>query len=163
MLSWLMLDERLFSEPVTTRRYIPEGKRDRWTHPFACNICTMRFTIRSSATRHEKEEHKSGAGIKKHICGVCGYDSIRKADFMRHMRVHAKKKELKCALCGKLFGHRRNLQRHHRLFHAKKKKKFRCSMCGYTTPRRDALRRHKRKIHQCDVTTMRKKKRRKID
>ena len=77
--------------------------------------------------------------LKSLKCRYCGKCFSRRADAIRHEKIHAGEKPFLCRICGKGFSQSSNCYRHERT-HAKEKSK--CQRCGATFSRTDLLASH---------------------
>ena len=77
--------------------------------------------------------------LKSLKCRYCGKCFSRRADAIRHEKIHAGEKPFLCRICGKGFSQSSNCYRHERT-HAKEKPK--CQRCGATFSRTDLLASH---------------------
>lgn len=114
--------------------------------PFACDLCSSRFTI-----RHHLERHKLiHTGIKPHSCVICEKSFTRKDSLKEHiLTVHCGKNRAKerihkyfCEFpgCNQGFTQQNALYRH-KLIHTDKKNHS-CSFCGKSFGRSDELKYH---------------------
>ena len=162
MVKWLTDRHARRPDPVYSLRDVPDNKKDRFTHPHLCSRCPERFTTPSSLTRHITEKHTQKPTSARLVCQVCGYGTVRSTDFKRHLRTHSKKPERwECRVCAKVFGYKRNLQRHIKQVHTSRPKKYECKLCTYSCDRKDVMRRHRKDVHKVKVTPMKQRKRRK--
>ena len=77
--------------------------------------------------------------LKSLKCRYCGKCFSRRADAIRHEKIHAGERPFLCRICGKGFSQSSNCYRHERT-HAKEKPK--CQRCGATFSRTDLLASH---------------------
>ena len=77
--------------------------------------------------------------LKSFKCRYCGKCFSRRADAIRHEKIHAGEKPFLCRICGKGFSQSSNCYRHERT-HPKEKPK--CQRCGATFSRTDLLASH---------------------
>ncbi|XP_041664300.1 gastrula zinc finger protein XlCGF57.1-like [Cheilinus undulatus] len=79
-------------------------------------------------------------GEKCFSCSFCKKRFMKKAEMVRHIRVHTGEKPFSCSFCGKRYSLRGNL-RQHILIHTGEKP-FSCSVCGKRFKQRGHLKNH---------------------
>ena len=124
-------------------------RRDRWTHPFECLICGMRFHYMSMLTRHHRTHLHNGKWKKPFECSVCKKTFLWKWNFDVHMLMHARAKPYVCTICGFSTTHKTNLSNH--FIKHTGRKQFECSKCTFCTSWKSSLKRHVEIYHPiCD-------------
>ncbi|KAF0305375.1 Zinc finger protein 358 [Amphibalanus amphitrite] len=138
--------------------------------PFECRTCGRAFKW-----RHALQSHARTHGAeKKLLCDVCGFCTRHTGQFKAHkarhagatepcphegcsfrattgwllkdhLVTHAADKQYQCEVCGKKFGHVRNMRRH-ALLHGREGV-LGCQRCPYKTTRSDKLAQHVRVKH----------------
>ncbi|XP_037076184.1 gastrula zinc finger protein XlCGF46.1-like [Pollicipes pollicipes] len=138
--------------------------------PFVCRTCGQAFKW-----RHALQSHARTHGAeKKLLCDVCGFCTRHTGQFKAHkarhagmthqcphdgcpfrattpwllkdhLVTHASDKQYQCEVCGKKFGHVRNMRRH-ALLHGRQVA-LTCERCPYQTTRSDKLAQHVRAKH----------------
>ena len=134
---------------------------------FKCDACKKCYSAKPALENHKKRVHGSGE-VKKHVCHVCGMETVHYANFKRHLvQVHGEpgpksfqilKDESKdedasnlcpCPTCGRLF-HSEIKRNAHMLSHTRWKT---CSICFMSlgvdgsTGSWDAYKEHKERFH----------------
>ena len=133
---------------------------------FQCDECKKSYSAKPALENHKKRVHGSGE-VKKHVCHMCGMETVHYANFKRHLvQVHGEpgpksfqivKDETKddatnlcpCPTCGRLF-HSEIKRNAHMLSHTRWKT---CSICFMSlgvdgsTGSWDAYKQHKEKYH----------------
>ena len=138
--------------------------------PFECRTCGRAFKWRHALQSHERTHGTE----KKLLCDVCGFCTRHTGQFKAHkarhagttepcphegcqfrattgwllkdhLVTHAADKQYQCEVCGKKFGHVRNMRRH-ALLHGRQTA-LSCQRCPYQTTRSDKLAQHVRVKH----------------
>lgn len=85
--------------------------------PYICEECPLRFINKSNLSKHMKTHKKE----RDFVC-ECGRGYYTKREFEMHFKVeHAGIKEHVCQMCGKAFGYRKHLMRHQLKVHKREK------------------------------------------
>jgi KRAB domain-containing zinc finger protein len=109
--------------------------------PHACDQCDMRFAEKAALARHRCEVH--GAEMK-YECAECGRLFPHKGALTQHLTSHFKEV---CPECGKEFsGGKAVLRRHMARIHTKKRD-VTCTLCGEAFFVWEQLYRHQAKVH----------------
>ncbi|PSN48043.1 hypothetical protein C0J52_09107 [Blattella germanica] len=155
--------------------------------PYSCTVCNRAFKwkqgLQSHMTVHAPE--------KKHLCSECGFSTayqstfrahalvhtsnmfmcqhsgctfktVRKQNFVSHLKTHTKEKPYQCEICGQSYSQAKNLRRH-AVKHDAVAEEFleRCPLCLYQTMRLDKLKMHFKKHHPDDDESLLNLQRRK--
>ncbi|XP_046407611.1 zinc finger protein 260-like [Ischnura elegans] len=92
--------------------------------PYACNICSDRFSQSSDLSKHMKRHDAR----RRHSCNVCGYSCDRKNNLAVHMRTHTGERPFPCDVCGKAFTTKKALKMHCRSHTGEKP--YACGICN---------------------------------
>lgn len=110
--------------------------------PFACDVCSLKFTQKSHLKSHIKAKH-SERTEKDHKCPECSYQTDRRFSLTLHLSTHSDIKSFYCDTCKKSFSNKVRLKRHIEYQHLQHDAKdFKCPHCPYHTIRKDNLRKH---------------------
>ena len=77
----------------------------------------------------------------KHICNICGKQTLTKEKLKQHQNAVHKSKWFKCAECGNRLKFKHNLNQHIRAVH--EGVKYPCRQCDHKATSRNHLARHK--------------------
>ncbi|XP_019484415.1 PREDICTED: zinc finger protein 250-like [Hipposideros armiger] len=77
-------------------------------HTFVCDVCSKRFTKRSSLLRHQR----APTGDRPHQCEMCGKAVRKKSYLVNHYRTLTGERPFKCYDCGKAFAQSMTLVEH---------------------------------------------------
>lgn len=88
--------------------------------PYICEECPQRFITKSNLNKHMLTHKKE----RDFVC-ECGRGYYTKREFDLHFKVeHAGIKEHVCPICGKAFGYRKQMMKHQLKVHKREKLKF---------------------------------------
>ena len=131
------------------------------TGSFICPECAEHFTLTEHFVEHIGEHHSKvkcaesadsncdgnlKSNLKSFSCSKCSYESLKKSDFRRHVKVHslalrslqnATEKPFKCSECSYAARRKGDLTGHQRIH--SDEKPFKCSECSYATRRKGDL------------------------
>jgi len=139
--------ERLFEVKIEAdSNDITERLHDDKPRPYLCTVCSKRFAVKDSLTKH-KEIHNGG---KLYPCTECEKCFPTQRYLRQHMNVHSSK--YKCTECGKCFRSTSKLTIH--MEGHSGEKPYICYECGKTFRNFQYLQRHLRvhtgaKPHSC--------------
>lgn len=94
---------------------------------FACEVCDMKFDIRSIYETH-KLSHDDRA--RNHVCSVCSAAFKSIGNLRRHEATHVKTRDYQCAECAKMFKTQLALKIHSETVHTEFKIFVKCSLCS---------------------------------
>jgi KRAB domain-containing zinc finger protein len=134
------------------------------TGGFTCPECSENFALAVHFVEHIGEYHSKAkcaesaysncdGNLKSFSCSKCSYETLKKSDFRRHVKVHslalrslqnATDKPFKCSECSYATRHKGDLNVHQRIH--SDEKPFICSECSFATKRKGSLTEHQR-IH----------------
>ena len=84
--------------------------------------------------------------FNKHICNVCGKQTLTEKRLKEHQYAVHESKEFKCTRCGKRLKSKSNLSQHIRAVH--EGVKYRCRQCDHRATSKGSLTRHRRAVHE---------------
>ncbi|KAK7115048.1 zinc finger protein 678-like [Littorina saxatilis] len=151
--SMLMLDEhmrlhtgelpfecQICGEKFRTHAAVSVHRRAHKTDLLTCKECGATFTDYAVYKTH-MEEH---AGIKPHLCSMCGDAFALRHNLKKHMLKHGQKQFI-CEHCGHAFytagEHKLHVMRHLGI------KPFTCELCDKSFIRKEKLNRHHISVH----------------
>lgn len=116
-----------------------------------CEYCHKEFRDPVRLICHMRKEHpESEESIRaKYSCGECGMKFVMRGNFVRHMRVHEKEKDVKpraCGVCGKVLANKYSLATHMRTHSTETSNK--CDICDKAFVSKYTLTDHVRRIHE---------------
>lgn len=79
-------------------------------------------------------------------CSECTFISPHSSAVIAHARISHPRKPYACGICGRCFGEKGNMNKHHRTVHLRQRKHS-CSQCGRTFAFLDGLNRHISMVH----------------
>ncbi|KAG5668222.1 hypothetical protein PVAND_016170 [Polypedilum vanderplanki] len=132
---------------------------------YICNICGKTFSSQISLDRHKRMAHlrkfskirkkpKSQRFYQKKLnCKICGYSSLQRNNFTRHMEKHERNEEkfaenensVRCEICNLLIRHKHRLSHHMKIVHPTKT--IKCEVCGVEFKAKQTWLRHMKKFH----------------
>ncbi|CAH0549300.1 unnamed protein product [Brassicogethes aeneus] len=65
---------------------------------FECDICPKKYKSRDGLNEHTKFVHKKHE-LDQFKCSICNYVTVRKSNFIKHLKIHDSKNYLKCKFC----------------------------------------------------------------
>ena len=142
---WLLAWRKRNPLPKFKLADIPQHKRTKWTHPFQCNICDVRFSYVTHLKRHIRTHLPDGKGKRSFKCTKCLTSFSRKRHLTNHTRIHDSVKPYSCNICGFATGKKTNLVRHFKTHSGEKP--LQCPKCTYCATSIYNLKRHTRKKH----------------
>lgn len=80
----------------------------------------------------------------------CKYTTSKKSQLESHMRSHAGVRPHVCSICGRRFLEKSHLVRHERIHF--NERPFKCEECDYASTRRDKLKEHKTRHHGANAS-----------
>ncbi|KAL1458674.1 hypothetical protein WDU94_008804, partial [Cyamophila willieti] len=112
--------------------------------PYLCSQCAFNTVNQAYLAKHILSHNK------KEVCPheECKHREIRKENLKAHLLTHSKVKRFQCELCGKSFGHAKNLDRHLEHMHNPHTMELSCNQCNYVTVRLDKLKDHFKSRHK---------------
>lgn len=81
---------------------------------------------------------------------MCKYTTSKKSQLDSHMRSHAGVRPHICTVCGRRFLEKSHLVRHERIHY--NERPFKCDECDYASTRRDKLKEHKTRHHGANAS-----------
>lgn len=81
---------------------------------------------------------------------ACKYTTAKKSQLDSHMRSHAGVRPHVCGICGRRFLEKSHLVRHERIHF--NERPFKCDECDYASTRRDKLKEHKTRHHGANAS-----------
>ncbi|XP_061192084.1 zinc finger protein 239-like [Saccostrea echinata] len=114
---------------------------------FMCEECGGVFTSKENLNVHKRkhsEKNTSHRDMYQIVCDVCG-KTVKSHNRWRHMRTHSKTKALKCAVCGRGFNEKEQLDKHSRTHTGEKP--YKCKTCPKAFNHNVSLKAHMKKCH----------------
>ncbi|XP_058818801.1 uncharacterized protein LOC131681783 [Topomyia yanbarensis] len=146
----------LCGKPVERSLFEYHMNQHNGLKPYACSFvgCDRQYSNKITRNRHEVIDH--GEDGFKFDCSECGAKFKQRSRFELHYALKHKSQELPCDLCGKLFKHRKLLQKHkvlHTSHHT-------CKVCGKILQKKWTLHVHmrvhtKEKPYPCELCDQR--------
>ena len=110
---------------------------------YKCKHCKQALKHRTSLIKHESTCKKRPVPQNKPVCEGCGHKFTRKDTLTRHKKkCQGFKKALQCNICCKIFGRKRNLERH---LSTHQSIGHQCEFCLATFKRLDHFNNHQKK------------------
>lgn len=130
---------------------IHEEKIHNSTPSKTCEYCFKEFRDPVRLICHRRKEHpESEDSVKaKYSCGECGMKFVVRGNFIRHLRVHEKERDVKppgCGVCGKVLANKYSLATHMRTHSTENYNK--CTICDKAFVSKYTLTDHVRRIHE---------------
>ncbi|KAK4313721.1 hypothetical protein Pmani_014944 [Petrolisthes manimaculis] len=115
--------------------YVQEFREHMKTHgSYECTVCGKVISKQGMLTQHYVKFHGlKPDGDSQHICWVCGKVYKSKQAVSYHMTTSHNETKLKCDVCGKCFGHSKNLKAHKKRHGEKDITCDKCPAKFYTT------------------------------
>ncbi|CAH0549284.1 unnamed protein product [Brassicogethes aeneus] len=108
---------------------------------FDCDFCSKKYQTKPDLIQHKKYIHKKNE-LAKMTCEKCGYETVHKGSYNRHMKNHDKKNYLKCHFCAYITAELKTLNAHTLSKHREENKIkltckiYECAKCLYSTVRK---------------------------
>ncbi|XP_044742057.1 zinc finger protein 271-like [Chrysoperla carnea] len=144
-------ESMLEPQPVQIQEVLGESVLEE--KRFSCDICTKRFTTKSSLVNHKKVHREE----KRFSCDICTKRFTTKSSLVNHKKVHREEKRFSCDICTKRFTTKSSLDNHKKVH--REEKRFSCDICTKRFTK-SSLVNHK-KVHReekrfsCDICTKR--------
>ncbi|XP_053145234.1 zinc finger protein 250-like isoform X2 [Hemicordylus capensis] len=122
------------------------GRNDKMIHhrkghtgakPYECSLCGKAFHQRDELVQHRRSHNET-----KDECSESEERFCEKKNLRRHKKMHDKKGQLECPMCGKNFHYKCHLIRHQRIHTGEKP--FKCPECGEAFGRKYMLTNHRK-------------------
>ncbi|CAH0549209.1 unnamed protein product [Brassicogethes aeneus] len=114
---------------------------------FKCEICSKKYQTEDSLCNHKKHVHKDMQELFN--CAQCKYQTLRKSDFKKHLKIHDKKTYyLKCQYCPYTAAEVKSLNSHLLSKHKEENKTkitskiHHCAKCLYSTVNKSSYNDH---------------------
>ena len=120
------------------------GQGRRFTDPKKSTPCPLCGKYIVNVREHVKNVHGKE---KNYFCSLCTYETMFKADLLKHDELVHKKMKKACPDCGKQVA---NLPEHIRLVH-KKEKNFKCNFCAYSCAKQSDMKKHSKNVHKAII------------
>ncbi|VVC92985.1 unnamed protein product [Leptidea sinapis] len=121
--------------------------RHRVTHfielPFKCSLCPYRGRFSESLKMHMR----SHTGEKPYQCSQCPSRFVSKSNLNKHALTHKGEHDFKCESCSRGFYTKRELELHYKVDHTGIKEHV-CNMCGKAFGHRKQMMKHQLKVHK---------------
>lgn len=136
------VDERPYACNLCTKRFTHQFTLEshKLSHisgrPYVCHVCGKRFTQMSSLTSHRVKH----TGERPFVCNICGKSFTYQSNLKTHRSSHTGERPFACKICGKAFVHESILRTHSRTHTGEKP--YTCTTCGKTFPQQSGLKSH---------------------
>ena len=136
---FLANDNQLVSSPVTPPYPFSLASQKRITLP----VLPAYNAVLSLASMHASATPPRTSIVR---CSECSFISPHASAITAHARISHPRKPYACGVCGRCFGEKGNMNKHHRTVHLRQRKHS-CTQCGRTFAFLDGLNRHISMVH----------------
>ena len=132
--------DQLLCSPVTPTYPFSLSTQKRITLPVLPTYQAV-FSLASMRSNTPPSSH-----VELVRCSECNFASPHSTAVVAHARIAHPRKPYACGVCGRCFGEKGNMNKHHRTVHLRQRKHT-CTQCGRTFAFLDGLNRHVAMVH----------------
>lgn len=122
-------------ELFSSKKKLARHEETHNVKPRQCPYCVEKFVYVTSLTRHIRRSHDAAylpkltsSKVRNVQCPICSI-TILESSLSAHMKYHSEHKKYSCAICGKKFNKKWNLNFHKWTHASRISKPYKCNLC----------------------------------